>query len=72
MLWKVTDLSTGTIQNCLASVATIKSHIYDNETSITPLSLAYNVTGNKEAKTTGILINDFKLISDEIKNLPKS
>lgn len=39
-----TDLSTGTIQNALSAVATIKSHIYDPETYITPLWLAYNIT----------------------------
>jgi hypothetical protein len=37
-----TDLSTGTIQNALSAVATIKSHIYDKSTIIVPHILAFN------------------------------
>jgi hypothetical protein len=56
------DLSTGTIQNALSAVATIKSHIYDNETRITPLWLAFNITGSNTKKI------DFNKITNDIQN----
>ena len=37
------DLSPSSISSALQSVATIKSHIYDTETIITPQILAYSI-----------------------------
>lgn len=59
-----TDLSTGTIQNALSAVATIKSHIYDTDTRITPLWLAFTVTGNKTKSDIGNIIDFGKLTND--------
>lgn len=62
------DLSSSTIQNCLTSVATIKSHMYDAETRVTPYLLAFNVAGTKDDKTNQTLPKDFKTITEDIKN----
>lgn len=40
------DISASSIQTSLSAVATIKSHIYDSATIITPLLLAYNYIGD--------------------------
>jgi hypothetical protein len=56
------DLSTGTIQNALSAVATIKSHIYDDENKITPLWLAFNITGSHKKEI------DFDKITNDIQN----
>src|SRR6266700_1581647 len=57
-----TDLSTGTIQTALSAVATIKSHIYDTDTKITPLFIAFNVTAGEKGK----IQFDFQHIYDQI------
>lgn len=41
------DLSPASISNALQSVATIKSHIYDSETIISPQILAYSIRDQK-------------------------
>ncbi len=40
------DLSPASIENALQSVATIKSHIYDDDAKITPEFLAFNTTNS--------------------------
>jgi hypothetical protein len=45
-----TDLSPSSIANALQAVATIKSHIYDKETKITPQFLAFSAIGNTTDK----------------------
>lgn len=61
-----TDLSTGSIQNCLAAVATIKSHMYDNDTFVTPYWLAYNATGSSIPDRENI-IEGFRDYSEKFK-----
>ncbi len=46
------DLSASSIATALQSVATIKSHIYDNETVITPKILAYSLPDENVSKQT--------------------
>lgn len=48
-----TDLSPASITICLQAVATIKSHIYDNETVITPQVLAYAYKKEVSEETSG-------------------
>jgi hypothetical protein len=54
-----TDLSPSSISVALQAVATIKSHIYDSDVTITPQYLAYNVRDKKakseELETTKIM-----------------
>ena len=45
-----TDLSHSSLSICLQAVATIKSHLYDDETIIVPKYLAYKSTNVKEEK----------------------
>ena len=49
-----TDLSSSSIANALQAVATVKSHIYDAETKITPQFLAFSVVGNNKNKDIDI------------------
>lgn len=60
------DLSSSTIQNCLTSVATIKSHMYDPETRVSPYLLAFNHTGSGSANSKQTLSKDFNTISEEL------
>lgn len=59
-----TDLSPASISNALQSVATIKSHIYDTETVITPQFLAVTKgLGNKNDTSKAIQANLDKIIN---------
>ncbi|MFZ4929587.1 hypothetical protein [Chryseobacterium sp. Mn2064] len=49
-----TDLSSSSIANALQAFATVKSHIYDAETKITPQFLAFSVIGNDKNKDIDI------------------
>jgi hypothetical protein len=64
------DLTTSTVQNALSAVATIKSHIYDSETRITPLWLAFNISGNN-VQNAGAKYLDFNQINNQIQNYKK-
>lgn len=61
-----TDLSPSSISNALQSVATIKSHIYDPDTKITPQFLAFSAVKNSNA-AEGARI-DFKKLSESVKS----
>lgn len=56
------DISPSSIANALQAVATIKSHIYDIETKITPQFLAFNVVVDKEKNEK----SGFKGISEKL------
>jgi hypothetical protein len=58
-----TDLSPASISNALQSVATIKSHIYDASTKITPQFLAFSLIGNSKSDTQV----DFVKLSEKVK-----
>ncbi len=61
-----TDLSPSSIANALQAVATIKSHIYDKETKITPQFLAFNIVGEADGNKSNL---NFKSLSEKIKSL---
>jgi len=58
------DLSQSTIANALQAVATIKSHIYDAGTKITPQFLAFSVVGNSADKANF----KFRELSEKVKS----
>jgi hypothetical protein len=62
-----TDLSPSSISNALQAVATIKSHIYDKETKITPQFLAFSAIANDKTKTKF----DFKSLSEKLQSIIK-
>jgi hypothetical protein len=61
-----TDLSASSISNALQAVATIKSHIYDDSTKITPQFLAFSVVGNQNETNTGGTKFSFKKLTEMI------
>lgn len=61
-----TDLSPSSIANALQAVATIKSHIYDDSTKITPQFLAFSVVGNSADRESKF---DFKNLSKKVNQL---
>jgi len=63
------DLSTSSISNALQAVATIKSHIYDDSTKITPQFLAFSVVGNQDEPNTTRTKFNFKTLSEKIGSL---
>lgn len=61
-----TDLSPSSISNALQAVATIKSHLYDSSTKVTPQFLAFNVVGNQTSDTSQLKPN-FKSLINKVK-----
>lgn len=62
-----TDLSPSSISNALQAVATIKSHLYDSSTKITPQFLAFNAIGN-QTNDPSQPKPDFKILVDKVKS----
>ena len=62
-----TDLSPSSISNALQAVATIKSHLYDSTTKITPQFLAFNAIGN-QTNDPSQLKPDFKVLLNKVKS----
>lgn len=58
-----TDLSPASISNALQSVATIKSHLYDASTKVTPQFLAFSLIGNNKSDTQV----DFVKLSEKVR-----
>lgn len=61
-----TDLSTSSISNALQAVATIKSHIYDDSTKITPQFLAFSVVGNQNEAAASETKFSFKNLASKL------
>ncbi len=61
-----TDLSTSSISNALQAVVTIKSHIYDDSTKITPQFLAFSVVGNQNETNTNETKFSFKKLTTKL------
>lgn len=62
------DLSQSSIANALQAVATIKSHIFDTGTKITPQFLAFSVVGKKNAGNNF----NFDELNERIRNYQSS
>jgi hypothetical protein len=59
-----TDLSPASISNALQAVATVKSHIYDKDTKITPQFLAFSAIGSSDSKNN----LEFKTLLNKVKS----